>query len=73
MSNLASSIDSATFSALNICHTSDGYQASLQIDGGTSWRVRVEETPSAAIAAVLAIGAAMVPPCPVPLIPPPPC
>ena len=66
MSNLASSIDSATFSALNICRTSDGYQASLQVDGGTSWRVRVEETPSAAIAAVLAIGAPA-------YIPPPPC
>jgi hypothetical protein len=74
-------LDRTEFVALNICRTKHpalpgdgwGWQASLQVERGGGWRVQVEATCSAAVAAVLGCEVALpacpvaLPACPVPL------
>lgn len=60
MNNLADLLDRYVrendFSTVTIHKTADGFQANLRMEGN-SFRIRTEPTPSAALAAVLSIGA----------------
>lgn len=62
----ASQLDRAEFASLNLCHTSDGWQASLETERG-AFRIRVGATPSEALAALFEVGGAVLPPNPPPL------
>lgn len=63
--DILQSLDRASFSALNVCRSDGGWQASMQV-GINSFRVRHGATPSEAIAELVG-GVSVVPPCPVPL------
>ncbi len=70
---IAATLQSTEFVALTLYKCAEGYQANLQSESGAGWRISIASTPDAAVCDVLRVPAPAVPPCPVPLIPPPPC
>lgn len=73
MTAIAAALQSTEFVALTLYKCAEGYQANLQAEAGAGWRCAIADTPDAAVCDVLRVPALVVPPCPVPLIPPPPC
>lgn len=59
-------IDKADFVGLTLFKCKSGWQASIQTESGGGWNVRIENTPSEALATVLGFE-------PIPAIIPPPC
>lgn len=78
---IAAALQSTEFVALTLYKCADGYQANLQSEPGAGWRCITAASPVEALEELLGVplpGAPRflqaVPPCPVPLvIPPPPC